>query len=101
MTKITNTIKEALSKLYSNPLLILSAVEAYGKWIIMGCPTRSQEEVYDIFHNKCGSCEHFNRFYENEGECNMCGCYLKDRKNLLELNKIQFKTEKCPDGQWR
>lgn len=100
MNIIIKTSKEILSKLYNNPLLLVSAIEAYGKWALSGFRTRTQEEVYTIFHDKCGSCEHFNRFYEDEGECNLCGCYLKEKRNLFQLNKIQFKTEKCPDGKW-
>lgn len=66
--------------------------KAIAKWALAGCPTRTKEEVEEIF-KICSSCEHFTGSH-----CNQCGCYCIEENRLV--NKLTIKTEHCPLNKW-
>lgn len=104
-------------KIFNDPRLIISVGSTYVKWALSGFKTRSPKEVQEIF-DICWECPHVNRLtgansdpgandaQKNKGtidpqdsktaECSLCGCYLRRKKNLFKLNKIQLNTS-CPD----
>lgn len=88
--------------------LVNSYIAALEKWTKAGKPTRSEEEVLEIFENHCKNCVFFEK---NTNRCNTCGCKLStEEATILEqlklagvnamINKIRMKTEYCPVGIW-
>ena len=61
----------------------------HNTWAKAGKPVRSQERIYEIYHDHCEPCEHFNG-----KSCVICGCYINTGTNF---NKILWATTKCPD----
>ncbi len=70
---------------------------AVRRWIAAGRPTRSEEEVRNIFETHCKPCARYN---EKKQACTICGCRVR-RQGLAVLNKIRMATECCPLGKWQ
>jgi hypothetical protein len=82
--------------------------KAITKWVSAGAPTRTDEEVDEIFETQCKQCPLYS---VDRGRCKSCGCNLSGDeaglKSLLKLfhanalvNKIRMLTEHCPLGRW-
>ena len=69
---------------------------AVSAWVAAGFPTRTSDEVYRIYTEKCVPCSRFNRRLST---CGKCGCRVNKSKAAL-LNKIRMGTEHCPAGRW-
>lgn len=64
------------------------------KWKTIGLGRyRSKKRISEIFEI-CSSCEKFDRFHKNEGNCSVCGCFIHRRN--LKMNKASMVTTKCP-----
>jgi hypothetical protein len=77
--------------------MIIKFLFSYIKWMFSGYQTRSPYHIARIYNKKCKPCPFFkaNKKFE-EGECGICGCRLSPTGEVL--NKIAWKTEKCPDN---
>lgn len=76
--------------------------EALYKWVKAGSPYRTPEEILCRWRI-CRQCERFEKIPGKpwRGRCGVCGCYLgRHGRRFLELNKIAFATETCPEGKW-
>jgi hypothetical protein len=71
-------------------------LEAVKKWTLAGFPTRSLEEIEDIYNNKCIVCDNILKL---TGSCRLCGCKVSKLRIAL-LNKIRMGTEHCPIKKW-
>lgn len=69
---------------------------AVRRWVASGCPTRTEEEIKDIFETHCDKCEMYDR---EKHSCKNCGCNLALTGNPL-TNKLAMGTEHCPLGRW-
>lgn len=71
----------------------------FGKALInhikSGAERRSDNEIKFIFNTFCLQCK-----LNIDGVCAKCGCNVNDKTDLLSLNKISWKTEKCPINKW-
>jgi len=66
------------------------------KWKEAGFPVRSEEKIKEIFNIcKSNDCGQFIKSSETEGQCGICGCYLKDINE--GFNKIAWATTICPN----
>ena len=65
------------------------------RWNLAGCPTRSPDQIKDIFLTHCSQCENFDGD-DTEGICGICGCLLK--KSGKDFNKLYWATTRCPDN---
>jgi hypothetical protein len=87
-------------KITTDTLTFTDKVKNYAsavqKWVANGRPTRTEEEVKEIFENHCSKCNLYDREKES---CNSCGCAV-NTKDFPLVNKIKMKTEVCPLGQW-
>jgi len=68
--------------------------QALSRWLKMGRPVRSEEEIMKILETYCKPCEAYEK-----GGCQSCGCRV-NLATTAPLNKIAMATEKCPLGKW-
>lgn len=83
---------------------------AVSRWKAAGYPTRSVQEVAEIFEKHCKVCPRFSQRSGESGRCTVCGCNLRSSSRsagrsflgLLDTltNKIRMATEHCPLGYW-
>jgi hypothetical protein len=69
---------------------------AIQRWVAAGRPTRTEQQIKDIFENHCNKCEMYD---QEKHSCKNCGCSLALTGNPL-TNKLAMGTEKCPLGRW-
>jgi hypothetical protein len=69
---------------------------AIRRWVAMGRPTRSQEEINELFENHCKGCE---RYDKEKHACKNCGCTVSTDSHPL-ANKLAMKSEHCPLGRF-
>lgn len=79
---------------------VLRYAEALAKWVKAGRPTRSDEEVEQIYVICAGdenqdACEFFQ-----DDTCQKCGCVIR-KKPAAFLNKLKMATESCPVDKWK
>jgi hypothetical protein len=81
----------------SGPSVVRKATSfavAQARWMAAGYPSRSAEQVAEIYAI-CETCEHFvESSSPGTGACQVCGCQIRRMGGLL--NKIQMATESCP-----
>lgn len=70
--------------------------DAVKKWVANGSPTRTDEQVKDLWERCCSKCKMYN---QEKKACNSCGCAVSDGGFPL-TNKLKMKTESCPLGQF-
>ena len=75
---------------------LINYKEALMKWQKAGRPVRKEEEIRDIYENKCKACDWFDSV---KGRCRGCGCKVS-MGSMAIFNKIKMATEKCPKGEW-
>lgn len=75
---------------------IMGYYSAIRRWVASGRPTRTDDEVKDIYENHCLKCE---RFDHDAQSCNACGCAIRLSGTPL-TNKIKMGSEHCPIGRW-
>ncbi len=68
------------------------------QWVTAGKPTRSKEEMSNIFENFCKPCDRFTRRKNGTGVCTECDCNLSTEP--YQVNKLWMTTEKCPLEKW-
>jgi len=70
---------------------------AIRRWVAKGRPTRTQEEIDDLFEKHCGNdCE---RYDKEKHACKSCGCNISSDASPLG-NKLAMATEHCPLGRF-
>lgn len=69
---------------------------AVRRWVAKGKPTRSKEEIDQIFEEHCKGCE---RYDKASHACKNCGCAVSIDSSPL-ANKIGMASEHCPLGRW-
>jgi len=69
---------------------------AVRRWVAMGRPTRSQEEINELFENHCKGCE---RYDTEKHACKNCGCAVSTDSHPL-ANKLAMRSEHCPLGRF-
>jgi hypothetical protein len=69
---------------------------AVRKWVQSGRPTRTEEEIKNLFENHCKQCE---RYDKKKHACKSCGCLVSTDSTPLR-NKLAMATEGCPLGQF-
>lgn len=69
---------------------------AIRRWIASGRPTRSEEEIAELFETHCKQCDMFDK---EKYACKSCGCSVSTSSEPLG-NKLKMKTEACPLGRW-
>lgn len=74
------------------PERVMTYGKAVTRWLAAGRPTRSDEEVREIFEVHCKPCEHFD---ERAESCALCGCRVAASGAPLR-NKLRMATEHCP-----
>lgn len=90
---------ELMDRLYNTPLAkdIISMALRYKRerdvWVEAGKPLRSPEQIKEIF-NICKGCPFFDESEAGVGNCGICGCFIKEKGNLL--NKAAWATTQCP-----
>lgn len=67
---------------------ILSFGLAYFNWLKQGSPSRTPEQIEQIYDTLCKPCEFFK-----DDTCTICGCAIK---KVGLVNKIKMVTEHCP-----
>lgn len=67
--------------------------KALARWTAAGFPTRTEEEVQRILHERCEPCESYV-----EGRCKICRCQVNLGPAIT--NKIRMATEDCPKHKW-
>ena len=65
-------------------------------WNQQGRPTRSKEEVEEIYSKHCSKCDWFDA---KQKRCRGCGCKVTTG-GLAVFNKIKMATEHCPKDLW-
>lgn len=84
------------------------ATTAFMRWTLAGFPVRTDQEVEQIFIEKCSPCLLFVDYTCTHKNC---GCQIRDvageRTSLIGRiisttlsNKIRWATEHCPIGLW-
>jgi hypothetical protein len=67
---------------------------AVARWKLAGSPTRTKEEIAELFAI-CKSCPHF--VDDSRPHCGLCGCSCGEGAEPLK-NKLAMRTEEsCPD----
>lgn len=69
---------------------------AIRRWVAHGRPTRSKEEIEQLFNEHCKGCE---RYDEEKHACKNCGCVVSTDSSPL-ANKLAMATESCPLGRF-
>ena len=69
---------------------------AVRRWVAMGRPTRTKEEIEQIFQEHCKGCE---RYDAEKHACKNCGCAVSEDASPL-TNKLAMATENCPLGRF-
>lgn len=71
-------------------------IKEFWKWKREGGEYRSDKKIDELFKicssNKCGK---FISKRTDLGQCEICGCYLRDSKNK-QLNKLAMSSTRCP-----
>lgn len=68
--------------------------------LLFGLRKCSEEQILER-HNICRICREFrpNPRIKGAGECNICQCNITAEREFL--NKLAWKSEKCPLDKWR
>jgi hypothetical protein len=72
---------------------------AMARWTAAGFPTRTDEEVRQIFAI-CRACPRYVEIDDSSGTCQVCGCHLSMTGSATN-NKLKVTTEHCPDNPMR
>jgi len=63
----------------------------------IGIISKEKKELYDKRLNICLNCG----FYDDEGFCDICGCYIKAKTKVnYDLDKDGKSIEGCPQKYW-
>lgn len=73
---------------------IFRFIKSFCGHIFRGMPKSSNELILTRY-NICLGCESFDR---KNSQCLECGCNISDKK--VFLNKLAWKDQKCPLGNW-
>lgn len=69
---------------------------AIRRWMANGRPTRSEEEIEQLFEEHCKGCE---RYDSVKHACKNCGCTVSTDSSPL-ANKLAMASEHCPLGRF-
>ena len=69
---------------------------AVRRWVANGRPSRTDEQIIELFETHCQQCE---RYDEKKHACKNCGCKVSNDSSPL-TNKLGMLTEHCPLGRW-
>lgn len=69
---------------------------AIRRWVAAGRPTRTPEEVRQLFEDHCKGCE---RYDQKKHACKTCGCAVAGEGDPLD-NKLAMASEHCPLGRF-
>jgi len=69
---------------------------AIRKWVASGMPSRTEEEIKQLFEDHCNVCDRYNK---ETHSCKSCGCHVNFSSEPLK-NKLAMKTESCPLGRF-
>lgn len=69
---------------------------AVRRWVANGKPSRSEEEIKELFEANCQGCE---RYDEKRHACKNCGCAVSTDASPL-ANKLAMASEHCPLGRF-
>ena len=69
---------------------------AIRRWVALGRPTRTQEEIESLFEQHCSDCE---RYDKDKHACKNCGCSVSTDSEPLG-NKLAMASEHCPLGRF-
>lgn len=104
-------ITEAAEKLSITGADIKHLAQALARWMVAGCPTRSNTEVERCLRI-CVNCPTDNYVPDNPkctgeacrmktgGRCKLCGCGVS-KSRIAVINKIRMATEDCPKRHWQ
>jgi hypothetical protein len=69
---------------------------AIRRWAALGKPTRSPEEVKELFETHCKTCDRYDKQHH---ACKSCGCKVSTSSEPLG-NKLAMASERCPLGRF-
>jgi len=75
---------------------VMNYFGAVRRWVASGSPTRTPEEVKELFETHCKGCEMYD---EEKHACKTCGCNIAPVGDPL-ANKLAMATEHCPLGRF-
>ena len=75
-------------------MLLIDYAAAVAQWTLAGCPTRTDQEVENIFRVFCKPC-----YLHRRGTCLECGCRVRS-DGIALTNKIRMATQHCPIKRW-
>jgi hypothetical protein len=75
---------------------VISYATAVRKWTGAGMPTRTQEEIEQLYDEHCSKCSMYDKV---NGVCNSCGCPANKDQPAIR-NKLKMATEQCPLGRF-
>lgn len=76
---------------------IVRFIKEWIKWKLGGSQLRTPQHIGKLY-SICKKCPNFEEYAPDcdFGECRLCGCNIKRRG--ASLNKLAWKTTKCPDN---
>lgn len=75
---------------------VINYFGAVRRWVAMGRPTRTPEEIEQLFNEHCKGCDMYDK---EKHACKSCGCNIAPVGTPLD-NKLAMASEHCPLGRF-